>query len=119
MSDSIKRPPALVEKFVIRLPNGLREQIKALSEQNRRSMNSEIIMVLEKHIQQFTQEDIQDFRAEELLQDVRNDQSNHNDSTEDSKQIEQKESLLTDKVLQERLEALPAEKKEALLELLG
>lgn len=47
MSESNKRTPALVEKFVIRLPNGLREQIKALSEQNRRSMNSEIIMVLE------------------------------------------------------------------------
>ena len=48
MSDSTKNTPSLVEKFVIRLPNGLREQIKALSEQNRRSMNSEIIMVLEK-----------------------------------------------------------------------
>lgn len=111
MSDSNKRTPALVEKFVIRLPNGLREQIKALSEQNRRSMNSEIIMVLEKHIQQFSQEDIRDFKAEELLQEVRNDE--RNDRTE------HKETLLTDQVLQERLEALPAEKKEALLELLG
>jgi predicted DNA-binding protein len=111
VSDSNKRSPALVEKFVIRLPNGLREQIKALSEQNRRSMNSEIIMVLEKHIQQFSQEDIRDFKAEELLQEVRNDE--RNDRTE------HKETLLTDQVLQERLEALPAEKKEALLELLG
>jgi len=51
VSDSTKNTPSLVEKFVIRLPNGLREQIKALSEQNRRSMNSEIIMGLEKHIQ--------------------------------------------------------------------
>ncbi len=108
MSDSNKRTPALVEKFVIRLPNGLREQIKALSEQNRRSMNSEIIMVLEKHIQQFTQEDFREFSAEELLQEVRNDQHN-----------EHKQAPLTDQVLQERLNALPAEKKEALLELLG
>ena len=105
MSDSNKSSPALVEKFVIRLPNGLREQIKALSEQNRRCMNSEIIMVLEKHIQQFTQEDIRDFRAEELLQEVRGD--------------EQKGVPVTDQVLQERLDALPTEKKEALLELLG
>ncbi|MDG2091519.1 MAG: hypothetical protein P8J61_10585 [Gammaproteobacteria bacterium] len=68
-------------------------------------MNSEIIMVLEKHIQQFSQEDILDFSAEDLLQKVREEE--HIDAP------------LTDKVLQERLEALPAEKKEALLELLG
>lgn len=108
MSDSNKRTPALVEKFVIRLPNGLREQIKALSEQNRRSMNSEIIMVLEKHIQQFTQEEMRDFSTEELIQEVRNTQLD-----------DYKQAPLTDQVLQERLEALPAEKKEALLELLG
>src|SRR5688500_6511589 len=46
------KSPALIEKFVIRLPNGLRDQIRQLSEQNRRSMNSEIIMVLESHIRQ-------------------------------------------------------------------
>ena len=110
MSDPNKRTPALVEKFVIRLSNGLREQIKALSEQNRRSMNSEIIMVLEKHIQQFSQEDIRDFKAEEVRNDERNDRIEH---------TQHKEAQLTDQVLQERLEALPAEKKEALLELLG
>ena len=38
----------MIEKFVIRLPKGLRNKIKHLSEQNRRSMDSEIIMVLEK-----------------------------------------------------------------------
>lgn len=105
MNDSTKNTPSLVEKFVIRLPKGLREQIKTLSEQNRRSMNSEIIMVLEKHIQQFSQEGMQDFSTEELLQEVRNNQ--------------QSNTPLTDKVLHERLEGLPAEKKEALLELLG
>ncbi len=99
MIDSNKRTPALVEKFVIRLPNGLREQIKALSEQNRRSMNSEIIMVLEKHIQQFTQEEMRDFSTEELVQEVRNTQLD-----------DYKQAPLTDQVLQERLEALPAEK---------
>ena len=35
------------------------------------------------------------------------------------KHLEHKQAPLTDQVLQERLEALPAEKKEALLELLG
>lgn len=101
MTDSTKSSPSLVEKFVIRLPQGLREQIKTLSEQNRRSMNSEIIMVLEKHIEQFSQDDMRDFSAEELLQEVRADQD--------------RGEPLTDKALLERLEALPAEKKEALL----
>jgi predicted DNA-binding protein len=106
--DSIKSTPSLVEKFVIRLPNGLREQIKALSEQNRRSMNSEIIMVLEKHIQQYSQEDIKEFSTEQILQESRPEQES-----------DQRNVPVTDQVLQERLEALPAEKKEALLELLG
>ncbi|MEX2367599.1 MAG: Arc family DNA-binding protein [Pseudohongiellaceae bacterium] len=90
--------PALIEKFVIRLPHGLRTKIKQLSEQNRRSMNSEIIMVLEKHIHQslmssgLSELDLADFEnAPEM----------------------------TDKQLSEKLEALPPEKKEALLELLG
>ena len=104
MSEFCKSPPALVEKFVIRLPNGLREQIKALSEHNRRSMNSEIIMVLERHIQQNQQADIQGFTAEELLKEVKG---------------ELREEQMTDQVLQQRLDSLPPEKKEALLELLG
>jgi hypothetical protein len=42
---------ALVDKFVIRLPDGLRNEVKKISEANHRSMNSEIVMVLEKHVQ--------------------------------------------------------------------
>lgn len=52
--DTLQDDPAsqvLVDKFVIRLPEGLRNQIKELSELNHRSMNSEIIMVLQKHVQ--------------------------------------------------------------------
>lgn len=88
----------MVEKFVIRLPNGLRDKIRQLSEQNRRSMNSEIIMVLEKHIQQCLINEgldgLQEFSPGEEGSD------------------------LSDK-LSEKLESLPPEKKEALLELLG
>lgn len=40
----------VVDKLVLRLPDGLRDKVKKLSEFNRRSMNSEIIMVLEKHV---------------------------------------------------------------------
>lgn len=38
-----------VFKFVVRLPEGLRNQIKSLSKVNCRSMNSEIITALKKH----------------------------------------------------------------------
>lgn len=38
------------DKFVIRLPEGLRAKIKDLAEASHRSMNAEIIMVLERHV---------------------------------------------------------------------
>lgn len=37
------------EKFVVRLPKGMRELIASASRSNRRSMNSEIVAVLERH----------------------------------------------------------------------
>lgn len=92
------RSPSIVEKFVIRLPNGLREQIRSLSEKNRRSMNSEIIMVLENHIRQ---------KFVEQMADANPD--GHFRPGERNMELE----------LSKRLENLPPEKKEALLELLG
>ncbi len=95
--------PAVVEKFVIRLPKGLRKRIKELSEHNRRSMNSEIIMVLEKHIQQNRPLDISDF----------------SEGTDEHDAAHRQDKSLTRQELSKRLEALPPEKQEALLELLG
>jgi len=92
------RTPALVEKFVIRLPNGLRDQIRSLSEQNRRSMNSEIIMVLENHIRQ------------QLVQQMTAANSDGN---------YQVGARPAEPDLGRVLESLPHEKKAALLELLG
>lgn len=92
------RLPTLVEKFVIRLPNGLRDQIRQLSEQNRRSMNSEIIMVLENHIRQ-------QFMAQ--MADANPDM----DFSPGKRRTEAE--------LNRMLETLPPGKKEALLELLG
>lgn len=92
------RTPALVEKFVIRLPNGLRDQIRSLSEQNRRSMNSEIIMVLENHIRQKFMDQMSAANPDNGFK-----------AGERNTELE----------LSRRLENLPAEKKEALLELLG
>jgi hypothetical protein len=92
------KTPSLVEKFVIRLPNGLRDQIRQLSEQNRRSMNSEIIMVLENHIRQ---------QVMEHLAEANQD----GDFAPGQRKTEAE--------LNRMLESLPAQKKEALLELLG
>ena len=92
------RTPAIIEKFVIRLPNGLRDQIRYLSEQNRRSMNSEIIMVLENHIRQQYVDQLSAANPESSFKPGANN---------------------TESELSRRLENLPAEKKEALLELLG
>ena len=102
-----KKGPALIEKFVIRLPKGLRNKIKNLSEQNRRSMNSEIIMVLEKHIQNNLSEN-----QEDLVRELTAQTGNDFTSTKDS-------SVPQDSELAKRLEDLPEEKKLALLELLG
>jgi len=105
LSPEFTPSPALIEKFVIRLPNGLRKKIRHLSEQNRRSMNSEIIMVLEKHIQQHLLD-----HAAQL-----DESSMSMESLKDSSGTQKP----ADRELTKRLENLPEEKKQALLELLG
>jgi len=92
-----ERSPALVDRFVLRLPKGLREQIRALSEENHRSMNAEIIMVLEQHVRQKFLHQMQGAQAAPLAA-----------ATATGLQDE----------LTRRLEALPPGKKEALLQLL-
>jgi hypothetical protein len=88
--------PTLVEKFVIRLPAGLRDQIKQVSEQNRRSMNSEILMMIEGHLHSQLQH--------EMIA------ANPDDGFAPGKRAEED--------LKGVLEAMPADKKEALLKLL-
>jgi len=100
--------PALIEKFVIRLPNRLRKKIKHLSQQNRRSMNSEIIMVLEQHIHQHLM-DHTDLAETTAISGERDNVEREAQGLEKPTQSE----------LTKRLENLPEEKKQALLELLG
>lgn len=102
-SSAQERPPegrnaSVADRFVIRLPNGLRDQIRALSEQNHRSMNAEIIMVLEQHIRQ------------KFLQQMQVAQAPESPAAPQAGVEDE---------LSRRLEALPPGKKEALLELLG
>jgi hypothetical protein len=100
--------PALIEKFVIRLPKGLRKKIKHLSEQNRRSMNSEIIMVLEQHIQQHLMDHTN-------LAETSAASGGGDNAGREAQGLEKP----TQNELAKRLENLPEEKKQALLELLG
>lgn len=44
------RKPQSQDKFILRLPDGLRERIKALAQQNKRSMNAEILAAIEAHV---------------------------------------------------------------------
>ncbi|MGI8397772.1 MULTISPECIES: Arc family DNA-binding protein [Agrobacterium] len=48
MATQTKKPNDELDKFLLRMPDGLRERIKAAAERNNRSMNSEIIDSLEK-----------------------------------------------------------------------
>jgi hypothetical protein len=89
--------PQLVDKFVVRLPAGLREQIKQLSDQNHRSMNCEIVTVLESYIRQQIVEQMVAINSDDHYV----------------------QPQLTDLELQRRLDTLPKAKKAALLELLG
>lgn len=43
-----KYPSQLAERFQIRMPDGLRDKIRAAAEENKRSMNTEIIARLEE-----------------------------------------------------------------------
>lgn len=38
------------DKFMLRLPDGLRDRVKVVAEANRHSMNAEIIDAIERHI---------------------------------------------------------------------
>lgn len=38
------------EKFVARMPTGMRDRLKQAAEKTKRSMNNELIIALEKHL---------------------------------------------------------------------
>ena len=49
MSD--KFPSQMQDKFTVRFPDGMRDKIAEIAKKNNRSMNSEIILALEKYIE--------------------------------------------------------------------
>lgn len=120
--DNRRHSPSVVDKFVIRLPQGLRDQIRELSEHNRRSMNSEIIMVLEQYIQQHASTasenqvdtDSGDERADPAASAGDSEQSGLSADAGDAGAGEG----AGEESLDEKLKSLPPEKKAALLSLL-
>ncbi len=44
-------PSEQLDKFLVRMPNGLRDSLKLTAKQNRRSMNAEIVFQLERAIE--------------------------------------------------------------------
>jgi Arc-like DNA binding domain len=85
-SDMTKKPPApsdIADKFMLRMPEGMRGRIAAEAEKNNRSMNAEIISRLEAtlHFEDNSPEGIKDeFRrmadaAEKQLETMREIQS--------------------------------------------
>ena len=41
-------PSQTADRFIVRMPNGLRDQLRDIAASNRRSMNSEIVLMLER-----------------------------------------------------------------------
>lgn len=44
------RKPQNQDKFIVRLPDGMRERIKALADANKRSMNAEVLQALDMYL---------------------------------------------------------------------
>lgn len=53
-------PSGRLDQFMVRLPDGMRDKLKELAAQNRRSMNAEIIVALEAGMQAATGEGFAD-----------------------------------------------------------
>lgn len=90
---------AMDEKIVVRLPPGLREKLKLVSEQRQRSMNAEVVTVLQEHI-----------RLQTLEQMIAANEADGVDPSETKK--------MKQEALHRLLDRLPAEKQDALLALL-
>lgn len=43
-----ERAPQLADKYIVRLPDGMRDKITELAKANNRSMNSEIVLMLQQ-----------------------------------------------------------------------
>ena len=48
-----ERPSRKLDQYIVRLPDGMRERVKAAADYNARSMNAEIVAALERHFRAY------------------------------------------------------------------
>ena len=110
MNTEVKVPGSrTADKFVVRLPDGMRQKIADVAKNYHRSMNSEIVSRLE-----------QSLHTESLFGAVSQEGAIENtaDSNEEQEKIPTDLNAVESAIIQ-RLRQLPAAKQKALLELLG
>lgn len=70
MSD---RNPQTQDKFVVRLPDGMRERLKAMAAERHRSMNAEIVAAIESAIETHQMESVLAESAEKYYSEMPGD----------------------------------------------
>jgi plasmid stability protein len=65
-----RKPSAAQDKFIVRLPDGMRDQLKAAAEGNGRSMTSEVVERLRASFEKEEAQDVPDFTAAVLVETV-------------------------------------------------
>lgn len=63
-----RKPSATQDKFIVRLPDGMREQLKAAAEGNGRSMTSEVVERLRASFEEEQARQVPDFTASILVE---------------------------------------------------
>ena len=110
MNTEVKVPGSrTADKFVVRLPDGMRQKIADVAKNYHRSMNSEIVSRLE-----------QSLHTESLFGAV--SQSGTAENTTDSNEEQEKTPTdlnAVESAIIQRLRQLPVAKQKALLEMLG
>jgi len=109
MNTEVKIPGSrTADKFVVRLPDGMRQKIADVAKNYHRSMNSEIVSRLE-----------QSLHTELVFSAETNDgEMNHEDGAERPVRVSTDLNQVESAIIQ-RLRQLPTGKQQALLELLG
>jgi hypothetical protein len=64
-------PSQGLDKFVLRLPTGMRDRIGAVARANNRSMNAEIVSRLEASLQQVESEEVPDFVSPMIIETLK------------------------------------------------
>jgi len=98
-------PSEQAERFIVRFPEGMRDEIKELAEKNRRSMNAEIVAWLEKGLEQQNQQKPLLFSMENIGPSRVRESPDYNADIE--------------KQLINKIKTLPSEHQRALLIILG